>query len=122
WLSALPISGDPELDYVKKQYRDDFREAFQTALEQLSVRERNVLRHSFLYDLSIDQISAIYHVHRATAARWIAKAQDKVLAQTKRHLTKRLRLSRSECESLVRSLRSRLDITLRRFLGEEDAG
>jgi hypothetical protein len=39
---------DPELDYLKALYREDFRAAFAEALGDLASRERNLLRYHSL--------------------------------------------------------------------------
>jgi RNA polymerase sigma-70 factor (ECF subfamily) len=116
-LYALPAPAhDPELEILKQKYRAEFQESFRAALETLSDRQKNVLRQHFLYGLSIDQIGALYHVHRATAARWIAGARDKVFAETRASLVKRLRVTRPEVDSILRLIQSRLDVSLRDFL------
>ena len=110
---------DPELAHMKQLYRDEFKLAFHAALDALEVRERNVLRHQVLDGLSIDAIGALYGVHRATAARWLARAREKLLLGTRNELRERLSVSREEFESIVGMIQSRLDVSLRRVLAEE---
>jgi len=118
-LAARPVDeGDVELDYVKRAHQKDFREAFLGALKALTSRQRNVLRYHYARDLSIDQISAIYHVHRATAARWIAGAREQLAVQTHALLAQRLGLTPEESTSLLRALRSGLEMTFRQLSSE----
>ena len=120
-LAELPDPADDlELRYIRERHRADFRQALVSSLAELTRRQRNVLRHYFIYKMSIDQISAIYHVHRATAARWIARAQDQLLVAMRSDLKKRLRISSSECDSLMRVLHGQLEVTLQRILGADE--
>ena len=96
---------DPELECLKRQYREQFRRAFQNAMEDLSIRERNVLRH-YIDGLNVDEVGMLYRVHRATAARWIAKARRQVLAHMRKAMTSQLRVGRK-------------DLAARLFLGDE---
>jgi RNA polymerase sigma-70 factor, ECF subfamily len=108
--------GDQEIVYLKRIYREEFRSAFQSALASLSSRERNLLRHNLLDGLNIEQIGAIYNVHRATVARWIARARETLLAETRAALMQRLRVDQTEFESIMRLIQSRLDVSIHHFL------
>jgi RNA polymerase sigma-70 factor, ECF subfamily len=113
-LANVPAAGaDAELEFVKRQYRAGFKRAFLEALASLPPREQNLLRQHFLDDLSIDQLGALHRVHRSTAARWITRAQATVFERTKRTLMKQMKVSRSECESIIRLAQSQLHVTLR---------
>jgi RNA polymerase sigma-70 factor (ECF subfamily) len=113
-LLALPgHSEDAELEYMKRAYRGAFKEAFQEALASLPDRQQNLLRQQFLDGLTIDQVSALYRVHRATAARWMAAAREALLNETRARLTQRVQVSVRECDSIMRLVQSQLDITLR---------
>ena len=116
-LSLLVDPGDdPELVYLKTTYRAEFNTAFTQALANLSPRERNTLRLKYLDGLSIDQLGALYGVHRATAARWVVAAQQALLEETRRLLTERLRLTGSQLDSVLRLISSQLDVSLSRLL------
>jgi RNA polymerase sigma-70 factor (ECF subfamily) len=82
-----------------------------------SAEDRNVLRYHFAHGLTIDQIGALYHVHRATAARRVAKARDELLAGTRRRLMARLALNRADLDSVMRLIESSIHVSLRRVLG-----
>ncbi|HEX9105397.1 MAG TPA: sigma factor-like helix-turn-helix DNA-binding protein, partial [Polyangia bacterium] len=71
-LAAAAASSSPELDYLKQRYRPQFEAAFQDALRALDSEQRNVLRLHVLEGLNIEQIGALFKVHRSTVARWIA--------------------------------------------------
>ncbi len=118
--SALPLllepGDDPELAYLKKTYRAEFNTAFAQALQALEPRQRNVLRLKYLDGLTIDQLGALYHVHRATTARWIVSAQEALLRETRRLLTERLRLTHTQLDSVLRLISSQLDVHLSHLL------
>jgi RNA polymerase sigma-70 factor, ECF subfamily len=113
---AASAQGDPELLYVKEVYRAQFRTAFQAALESLSDREKNLLRQHVVDDLSIDELGALYQVHRATAARWLTSAREALLTRTRAEFMQHAHISRDECDSILRMVQSQLDVTIRRRL------
>jgi RNA polymerase sigma-70 factor (ECF subfamily) len=61
---------------------------------------------------NIDTIGKIYDVHRATVARWIVNTERQLTDHVKRHFRDQLGITGSECESLARGLKSRLDLCL----------
>jgi RNA polymerase sigma-70 factor (ECF subfamily) len=103
---------DPELGYLKRVYRAEFKAAFAAAVDALPDRERLVLRQNMLDGLSIDELAGFYRVHRATTARWIEAARKAVLEGTRKQLVARLQLSRSELDSIMRLIASNLDVSL----------
>ena len=100
----------------KQTYRAEFSASFQAALAALSARQRNFLRLKYLDGLGIDQLGALYGVHRSTAARWVVGAQEELLDGTRQRLTERLRLTRSQLDSVLRLISSQLDVSLSRLL------
>ena len=69
-----------------------------------------------LHALGIDQIAAIYHVHRATAARQIKQAREKLVAATRERMRVALGIGETELDSIFRVLVSMADVTLREIL------
>lgn len=104
---------DPEVGYLKEAYRAQFAEAFKEALRALPARERLLLQQHLLDGLSIDEIGGLHGVHRATAARWVSKAKDDLLADARERFAARVGVSKRECDSVLRMVESRLDVTLR---------
>jgi len=107
---------DPELAFMQQQYGAQFRTAFREAVAGLAPRERNLLRHSVIDGLGIDQIAAIYHVHRATAARQVKQARAKLVATTRERMRTALGVGETELDSIFRVLVSMADVTLRAIL------
>lgn len=115
-VRALPAAeADPELSYLKRLYTKEFKSAFEEAAAALSAEERNLLRYSVAEGLTVDQIGALYSVHRATAARRVASAREALLAGTRARLMAHLRLSRAELESVMRLIESELHVSVHRL-------
>ncbi len=117
-LEEIPIAtDDPELANLKAQHRIAFKAAFEEAISSLAPRERTLLDLSVVKQLGIDKISAIYSVHRATAARWIASARDELTRAVYRSLEKRLGVrARDELDDLLPLVESQLELSLERLL------
>ena len=71
-----------------------------------------------VYGSSIDVLGSMYSVNRATAARWLAAARRSLMDGARARLRAQLRLSESECDSLVALVRSSLDISIVKQLSE----
>jgi RNA polymerase sigma-70 factor (ECF subfamily) len=112
-LHAFVTPGDPELDQAKQEYAGEFKRAFAAALHSLPAREQTLLRQHVLDGLTIDQLGTLYHVHRATAARNLERARQAVLAATRAQMMGRLKVRPSELDSILRLIRSKLEISLR---------
>ena len=108
---------DPEIEYMKRTYAGEFKAAFAEALGQLGPREQTLLRYHHVDGLNIDEIGAIYRVHRVTAFRWIEKAKDLLVKSTLDTLRARLKLPASELDSVLRMIRSQIHLSLVRHLG-----
>ena len=111
-MAAKAGDDDPELGYLKVHYRAHFRQAFAEALASLGPKERNLLRYRYLDELNIDAIGAIYGGHRATAARWLARIRDDLLARTRAALTRTLGLGAADLDSVMRLIHSQLPASI----------
>jgi RNA polymerase sigma-70 factor (ECF subfamily) len=114
--AILTPAESPELAHMKRLYRGELLQALATATARLDVRQRNLLRYHYLDGLSIDEIGAIHGVHRATAARWLARARDELIAATRRELEARLAITPDDLESILRLIASQVDLSLRIYL------
>jgi RNA polymerase sigma-70 factor (ECF subfamily) len=108
---AIASRVDPEGALFRQRHRQQFQAALDEALAALTPRERNLLRAYFVDEMTIDQLSARFRVHRSSAARWVQKAQERVLDETRRLLGERLQLSPSEFASLARLVKSELHLS-----------
>jgi RNA polymerase sigma-70 factor (ECF subfamily) len=113
-------AADPEAAALKRRYRGEFASAFRAAVAELPVRARMLLKLQVVDGLGVTAIGAIYHVHRATAARWLSDTRARLLADTEGRLAMQLHLSGDEVKSLIRFIRSQLDLSIGSLL--PDAG
>ena len=110
---------DPQLELLRTQYAGTFRTALVTAFAQLTDRQRNLLRQYHIDELTIDQLGALYHVNRATAARWVIAARTALLEATRGLLAAELAIPTGDVDSIIRLVRSRIDISIRDLFGSE---
>jgi RNA polymerase sigma-70 factor (ECF subfamily) len=115
-LEARATDDDPELSYMKALYRKAFRDAFRIAALALEPRERQILHAHTIEGRTIDELGAEHGVHRATAARWVQAARDKLVSALRREFAKKVNVSPRELASVFRMVESRLDVTMRRLL------
>jgi RNA polymerase sigma-70 factor (ECF subfamily) len=110
--AVLPVAS-PELEFLKRSCQHEFGAALTEAMSALSARDRTLLRQAFVDGLSIDQLGEFYRVHRATAARWLSRAQSSLKKETEDRLMRRWRVQPRELTSILRLVRSGLQISLR---------
>jgi RNA polymerase sigma-70 factor (ECF subfamily) len=113
---------DQELLAAKSQYRDAFQAALEECFVALPSRQKTLLRMHFLDGMSIDEMGQVFHVHRATIARWLVAIRREVLEQICRKISLNLRTSSSEFRSMVRLVSNDVRLSLHRILGEEPRG
>ncbi len=118
WTAAIATitTNNPELELLKRQYAEAFSAALRESVTALEPRLNAALRMSFVDGLSIDEIAAVYAVHRATAARWIQRACDTVFEASRKLLTERLSLTPTELDRMTSLVRSQLDVSLSQLL------
>jgi RNA polymerase sigma-70 factor, ECF subfamily len=120
-LDRLATHDDPELSILRAQYRGTVDEALRAALSGLEDRSRALLRYQVVDGWTVDQVGQLYGVHRATAARWLAAAREKLGERIRSELASRLEISEDEVASIVRLVQSRVDVSLDRLLGTAHA-
>lgn len=111
--TVLPGQGkSPELALLTSEMKELFEAAFRDAVRALTSRERNLLRYQFLDGLSIDQIGALYHVHRATAARWIIQARERLASQTRKRFLAAAPMHTQSFSDVMALVHSQLSLNL----------
>ena len=121
-LERSAESDDPELAPLKARYRKQFKTAFQHAFGDLAPRERNLIRYEYLDGLNLEALAAVYGVHRATVARWRARARARLLAATRRAFVAKNEVTRSELDSILRLIESQLSVSASRVMREHEEG
>jgi RNA polymerase sigma-70 factor (ECF subfamily) len=115
-MLALVAHDSIDNRYTRDQINRAIKQAFARAISALAPRERNFLRHAHVDALTLDQIAALYRIHRATVARTLAQARETMMIETRRELAEHLGLADEQLESIVRAADSRIDLSLSRVL------
>jgi RNA polymerase sigma-70 factor, ECF subfamily len=118
-LLAERAGEDLEIDDLKRRYSAEFRSAIAAAMNALAARDRTLLRQHYLDGLTMEAIGALHRVHRITVVRWMEAARGALARETRRELGARLRIDRRELESILRLIESRMDMSIRTFLGKD---
>lgn len=101
---------------VKQESAALIKAAFHDGLAALTPRQRNLLRQHLLDGLTIDELGAIYQVHRVTAARWLTAARADLWSHTRRQLRLTHGLTDSSIGHMLDEVRSTLDLSIERAL------
>jgi RNA polymerase sigma-70 factor (ECF subfamily) len=115
-LDMLAASDDPALDLLWQRYHRELRAALEDGLAGLPGRDRTVLRLYVLERLPAAQIGKLYRVHETTVLRWVTHARETVVTRVREAMLRTLRLSNGEFDELLATLRSRIDVSVRRLL------
>jgi RNA polymerase sigma-70 factor (ECF subfamily) len=111
-VASLDLAPDPELALLRETYRAAFDRAIGDAIAALSPEQRLLLHQHFVDGSSIDVLARLYRVHRATAARRLARARSRLYSETRELLQRRLDVGQPTFRSLCRLLVSQLDLSL----------
>jgi RNA polymerase sigma-70 factor (ECF subfamily) len=112
---AAPLR-DPQLELLKQRHGPAFSQALREGLSALEARERSLLRLHYVDGLSLAQIGAVYQVNKSTISRWLNAAREALLVRLGGALEDRLGVAPSELESLMRALRSQVELDLSSLL------
>jgi RNA polymerase sigma-70 factor (ECF subfamily) len=112
-LRAMESPLGTELEYLRVRYRPIIGEALREALGGLAKRDRDVLRDHFVRGLTIDELGERHGVHRATAARWIAAARERLFVATRSAAARRLHSADAEVDSVMQLVASQLELSMR---------
>ncbi len=114
-LLPSPQAG-PEQTLLAGELKELFEKAFREAVCALTSRERNLLRYHFLSGLSIDQIGMLYRVHRATAARWLIQARERLAKETYTRFLTAAPMHVQSISDIVQLVRSQITTNLASLL------
>jgi RNA polymerase sigma-70 factor (ECF subfamily) len=109
---------DPETGYLKTRYRSALGEAIRDAVRALGAEERETLRLHFVDGLSLDRQAEVLGIHRATVARRLAATRRALKVDARRRLRAALGVSEAEVDSVIRLVRSQIDLSLPALLRE----
>ncbi len=108
----IPTGSDPELDYLRCRYTQEFQQAFRAALCSLDARSTLLLKLHLVERTTGSEMAALFGVSRVTVVRWMADIRQHLLSVTRRSLQRARRLSRTEFDSVVRLVCKHLNLSL----------
>lgn len=115
-VATTAAATDLALDAIKAEYRAAVAAALLAAARELAPGDRHLLRQHLVAGLTVDQLGAVLGIHRATAARRIARARDDLAARVREHLAAELDLDDRELAEVFGLVISRLDLSIARML------
>jgi RNA polymerase sigma-70 factor, ECF subfamily len=115
-LAMLAPQDDPELSILKAKYKDAVSGCIRAAIDKLDERERALLSYQIVDGWNVDRVGALYGVHRATAARWIAAARETLGELIRKEIASQLEVAADEVDSIVRLVQSRVELSLERLI------
>jgi RNA polymerase sigma-70 factor (ECF subfamily) len=114
--AAMSLS--PESLIFCRTHAHGILDALTRAISSLDKKQRNILRLNYTDGLSIDEIGALYGVHRATVARWLQHARTSVESQVLEDLRTQRGIDPTDIGSLIHGAGPYLEDTLRKLLGD----
>jgi RNA polymerase sigma-70 factor (ECF subfamily) len=108
---AMPDPADLALEVIKAEYRAVVSEAMHDAAAELDLADRHLLHQHFVAGLSIDELGVALGIHRATAARRVARARIGYVDDVRARLAVRLGLAHDELDDIIGMVLSRLDVS-----------
>jgi RNA polymerase sigma-70 factor, ECF subfamily len=115
---ALEQDTDVETAYLKRLYGTFFRGALSNALKALSDDDKTLLAQHYIDNVTLEHLAAAHRVHRSTVIRWLARAKERLVADTEQALKAHANLDTAECRSVMRRVRADLDVSVARLLKE----
>lgn len=119
-----PWEGQPDVEPAREielrvalgKHANTVRAALERAFAKLSPRQRNLIRYSLFHGLGIDELAALYGVHRSSAARWLQRARADLAQGVEAAFADGVGGPADDAASLLRQLRSRMNVSIRSFL------
>jgi RNA polymerase sigma-70 factor (ECF subfamily) len=109
-------AGDPELAYLRRHFSHQFKAAMRSALVALNERDRALFRKHLVEAKNVDALARDLGVHRATAARRVARIREDLVQRIHETLAAELGLAPGEAKSLRALLVDQLDLSVTRLL------
>jgi RNA polymerase sigma-70 factor (ECF subfamily) len=115
-LVVSPPASAKEL--VTSRHDAAIRDAVRTSLSKLDRRQRTIVRLHLSQGVTLTQIARMLHVHQTTVSRALDDALERMYSDIRRRLREEHGLDDAEMESIVRDMRSHVDLSLSRVLGD----
>jgi len=112
-LGSASASSDKRV--LLARFAPHIRPALAAASERLPTRDRALLSLHYLKGVGLEELARSYQVHRVTVSRWLVAAREGLLEAVRDELSLRVGVPRLDVDSLVRTLSSQFDLSLRRL-------
>lgn len=96
----LPVPA-PELVAMRGAYGETFTRALSSAFAKLEANERTLLRQYFLDGLTVDVLAELYQIHRATAARRVTAARERLVDSVRAMLKTELNIGDHSVDEII---------------------
>lgn len=102
-------------------YREPVARAFAGAAAALPHEHRALLRLHYVHGLTTADLARMFQVSRATLVRRLTEARERLLERLQRELYGQAGVPPADCESVLRLVRSQVDLRLSSLLRETQA-
>lgn len=119
--AKTPSEQDDELAQMIGHYREPVMRAFTAAVAALPREHRTLLRLHYVYSLTTADLAKMFRISRATLVRRIADARDGLFELLQGALFGQAGVPPEECESVLRLVKSQVDLRLSSLLRETAA-
>lgn len=100
----------------KPGFRTDLKAAFEVAVQALERKERTLLRLSVIEGMSIDELGTMYRVHRATVARWLVAARERLTSLARDRFVELTGIDHDDLAKVGELVESQLSVSMERLL------
>lgn len=104
--------------FAKAELQALLKQALGESATALTERQRAILRMHYVKQASIDDIAAVYRVHRATAARWLLDARSSMVENARETFLLRAALDEADLIEVASLVESQLSMTWSRLFVE----
>lgn len=104
--------------FAKAELQALLKQALEESATALTERQRAILRMHYVKQASIDDIAAVYRVHRATAARWLLDARSSMVENARETFLLRAALDEADLIEVASLVESQLSMTWSRLFVE----
>jgi RNA polymerase sigma-70 factor (ECF subfamily) len=118
---AVQRATGPEQAHMAARYHVEFVEALRRSAASLPQRDREVLQLYFVEGRTVQQLGAVLGVHHATAARWVQRAKESLVAGLRRVMMEKLRVKDSTCDSVLALIGRDWQDSIRALLADTDS-
>ena len=120
-LPEMTAALDVALVAIKAEYRAAVSAALAEAIAGMLPADRVILRQHLAFQMSIDELGAALGLHRATAARRIARARDALVASVRHIVAARLAIDAAELGEVCDLVASGIEMSLRELFASQPA-